>query len=222
MATRAFVDLHCHTRASFDSLAVPAAVVRAAAARGLTHLAITDHGTIDGALAARDAAPDGLHGHRGRGDPHRGRRPDRAVPGDARSRRAVRRGTRSPTSGRRAASWASRIRSTACAARCCAMPGWRSLAPRRSTGSRRTTRASSAERQRAGGRVRARARPAGRRRLRCALHDGRDPPLRQLSRIAARKPWRRSDPPTSAATGSTMRLHARAVQLEQLPNLRHR
>ncbi|HEX7951369.1 MAG TPA: PHP domain-containing protein [Candidatus Limnocylindrales bacterium] len=57
---RAFVDLHCHTSASFDSLAAPAAVARAAASRGLTHLAITDHGTIDGALAARDAAPDGL------------------------------------------------------------------------------------------------------------------------------------------------------------------
>jgi predicted metal-dependent phosphoesterase TrpH len=57
---RAFVDLHCHTSASFDSLASPAAVARAAAARGLTHLAITDHGTIDGARAARDAAPGGL------------------------------------------------------------------------------------------------------------------------------------------------------------------
>ncbi|MBI3751631.1 MAG: PHP domain-containing protein [Chloroflexi bacterium] len=57
---RAFVDLHCHTSASFDSLAAPAAMARAAASRGLTHLAITDHGTIDGALAARDAAPDGL------------------------------------------------------------------------------------------------------------------------------------------------------------------
>jgi predicted metal-dependent phosphoesterase TrpH len=59
-AERAFIDLHCHTSASFDSIAPPAAVARAAATRGLTHLAITDHGTIDGALAARDAAPDGL------------------------------------------------------------------------------------------------------------------------------------------------------------------
>ncbi|HYN69008.1 MAG TPA: PHP domain-containing protein [Candidatus Eisenbacteria bacterium] len=57
---RAFVDLHCHTSASFDSLARPAAVARAAAARGLTHLAITDHERIDGALSARAAAPDGL------------------------------------------------------------------------------------------------------------------------------------------------------------------
>jgi predicted metal-dependent phosphoesterase TrpH len=57
---RAFVDLHCHTSASFDSIAAPRDVVHAAAARGLTHLAITDHDRIDGALAARDAAPDGV------------------------------------------------------------------------------------------------------------------------------------------------------------------
>lgn len=46
---RAFVDLHCHTAASFDSLAAPGAVMRAAASRGITHLAITDHDRIDGA-----------------------------------------------------------------------------------------------------------------------------------------------------------------------------
>jgi len=57
---KAFIDLHCHTSASFDSLASPEAVVRAATRRGLTHLAITDHDRIDGALRARDAAPDGL------------------------------------------------------------------------------------------------------------------------------------------------------------------
>jgi predicted metal-dependent phosphoesterase TrpH len=49
---RRFLDLHVHTSASFDSLATPAAVVRAAASRGLTHLAITDHDVIDGALEA--------------------------------------------------------------------------------------------------------------------------------------------------------------------------
>src|SRR5258706_15303231 len=53
---RAFVDLHSHTSASFDSLASPRAVVRAAANRGLTHLAITDHDRIDGALEAREMA----------------------------------------------------------------------------------------------------------------------------------------------------------------------
>jgi len=57
---RAFVDLHCHTRASFDCLSAPAAVVKAAAERGITHLAITDHDRIDGALEARELAPAGL------------------------------------------------------------------------------------------------------------------------------------------------------------------
>jgi predicted metal-dependent phosphoesterase TrpH len=56
----AFVDLHCHTSASFDSLADPLAVVRAARDRGITHLAITDHDRIDGALRARDAAVPGI------------------------------------------------------------------------------------------------------------------------------------------------------------------
>ena len=58
--TRSFIDLHCHTSASFDSLARPRDVVKAAASRGLTHLIVTDHDRIDGAMAARDAAPDGL------------------------------------------------------------------------------------------------------------------------------------------------------------------
>jgi predicted metal-dependent phosphoesterase TrpH len=53
---RAFLDLHVHTSASFDSLAAPRSVVRAAVSRGLTHLAITDHDRIDGALAAREIA----------------------------------------------------------------------------------------------------------------------------------------------------------------------
>lgn len=57
---RAFIDLHCHTKASFDCLSTPGAVVRAAADRGLTHLAITDHDRIDGALEARALAPPGL------------------------------------------------------------------------------------------------------------------------------------------------------------------
>jgi predicted metal-dependent phosphoesterase TrpH len=60
VAGRAFIDLHCHTSASFDSLADPAKVVRTAASRGLTHLVVTDHDRIDGALRARDAAPPGL------------------------------------------------------------------------------------------------------------------------------------------------------------------
>ena len=59
-STRAFIDLHCHTSASFDCLSDPAKVVRAAALRGLTHLVVTDHDTIDGALRARDLAPGNL------------------------------------------------------------------------------------------------------------------------------------------------------------------
>lgn len=57
---RAFIDLHCHTSASFDSLASPRDVVRTAAARGLTHLIVTDHDRIDGALEAQAIAPAGL------------------------------------------------------------------------------------------------------------------------------------------------------------------
>jgi predicted metal-dependent phosphoesterase TrpH len=56
----AFADLHCHTNASFDCLADPVAVVRAARDRGITHLAITDHERIDGAVRARDAALPGI------------------------------------------------------------------------------------------------------------------------------------------------------------------
>jgi predicted metal-dependent phosphoesterase TrpH len=54
--TRAFADLHTHSRASFDSLASPAALVRTAARRGLTHLAITDHDRIDGAIEGQAIA----------------------------------------------------------------------------------------------------------------------------------------------------------------------
>jgi predicted metal-dependent phosphoesterase TrpH len=55
-AGRYFADLHTHSRASFDSLASPASLVRVAAERGLTHLAITDHDRIDGAIEGRDQA----------------------------------------------------------------------------------------------------------------------------------------------------------------------
>ena len=55
-----FIDLHCHSKGSFDCLSEPRDIVKAAHARGLTHLAITDHDRIDMALEARDIAPDGL------------------------------------------------------------------------------------------------------------------------------------------------------------------
>jgi len=58
--SRAFVDLHCHSRGSFDCLSAPREIVRAASERGLTHLAITDHDRIDVAEEARELAPAGL------------------------------------------------------------------------------------------------------------------------------------------------------------------
>ena len=57
-ATRWFADLHTHSRASFDSLVSPEALIRTASRRGLTHLAITDHDRIDGALEGRAIAPE--------------------------------------------------------------------------------------------------------------------------------------------------------------------
>jgi hypothetical protein len=57
---RAFVDLHCHSRGSFDCLSAPKEIVRAASERGLTHVAITDHDRIDVALEVRALAPAGL------------------------------------------------------------------------------------------------------------------------------------------------------------------
>jgi predicted metal-dependent phosphoesterase TrpH len=55
-ADRSFADLHCHSSASFDSLSSVESLIRNARRFGLTHLAITDHERIDGALRARDLA----------------------------------------------------------------------------------------------------------------------------------------------------------------------
>lgn len=57
---RAFVDLHCHSRGSFDSLSAPKDMIKAATDRGLTHLAVTDHDRIDVALEMRAMAPADL------------------------------------------------------------------------------------------------------------------------------------------------------------------
>jgi predicted metal-dependent phosphoesterase TrpH len=54
--TRSFVDLHTHSAASFDSLSSPAAMVDRARRLGYTHLAITDHERIEGALRAVGSA----------------------------------------------------------------------------------------------------------------------------------------------------------------------
>ena len=52
------VEFHCHTCYSPDCLVTPAALVRRARDLGLDRVVITDHNTIQGALAARDLAPD--------------------------------------------------------------------------------------------------------------------------------------------------------------------
>lgn len=52
------VDLHTHTWASPDSLTDPHALVERARDLGLNRVAVTDHNTIEGALAASALAPD--------------------------------------------------------------------------------------------------------------------------------------------------------------------
>lgn len=52
------VDLHVHTSASHDSLSSPEAVIERARAAGLDRVAVTDHDEIEGALLARELAPD--------------------------------------------------------------------------------------------------------------------------------------------------------------------
>ena len=52
------IDFHIHTRYSPDSLTTLEAALRAARARGLARLVVTDHNTIAGALEARRLAPD--------------------------------------------------------------------------------------------------------------------------------------------------------------------
>ncbi len=51
-------ELHCHTRYSPDSLVRLPDLIARAREIGLSKLAITDHREIDGALIARDMAPD--------------------------------------------------------------------------------------------------------------------------------------------------------------------
>lgn len=51
-------DFHTHTSRSADALTSPRALVARAAAAGLDRIAVTDHGCIDGALAAAAIDPD--------------------------------------------------------------------------------------------------------------------------------------------------------------------
>ena len=52
---KAFADFHIHTRFSPDSLLTEDAFIRVALERGLTHVAITNHNNVEGAIAVRDA-----------------------------------------------------------------------------------------------------------------------------------------------------------------------
>ncbi|NIN72322.1 MAG: PHP domain-containing protein [Gemmatimonadetes bacterium] len=56
--SRLRLDLHIHTRASYDCLSDYPDVIATARARGLDRIAVTDHNEIEGALRARDLAPE--------------------------------------------------------------------------------------------------------------------------------------------------------------------
>ncbi|MBW3630764.1 MAG: PHP domain-containing protein [Gemmatimonadetes bacterium] len=56
-SSRLRVDLHSHTRHSFDCLSDPDEILRVASACGIDRLAITDHNQIGTALALHAAAP---------------------------------------------------------------------------------------------------------------------------------------------------------------------
>lgn len=51
-------DLHTHTRHSLDAFPAPAELVRRAAEVGLDRIAVTDHGSIAGALEAKERDPE--------------------------------------------------------------------------------------------------------------------------------------------------------------------
>ena len=205
-AGRAFVDLHCHTRGSFDSLSDPAAVMRAAHSRGLTHLAITDHDRIDVALRARDSAPAGLTIIVGSEVKTTRRRSHLPVPGTRdpagpAGRRGRRGGPRAGRSGRHPAPVRSLPR-----ARCSTIRGSR-RSPASSTGSRAGTPGSS------GGAATSTPRRSpsstGCRRSPCPTPTPRS---RSASRtrswtVTRRRPtasWPRSRPPRSCPVGHPM------------------
>lgn len=52
------VDMHTHTRRSFDSLTTPAAYLEAVRARGIDRVFLTDHNAIDAALRLHEEAPE--------------------------------------------------------------------------------------------------------------------------------------------------------------------
>ena len=55
---RAYADFHCHTRFSRDSVLREETFIRKAIARGLTHVCVTNHNNVEGAIAVRDKAAE--------------------------------------------------------------------------------------------------------------------------------------------------------------------
>ena len=53
---RAYADFHCHTRFSRDSILREETFIRKAIERGLTHVCVTNHNNVEGAIAVRDKA----------------------------------------------------------------------------------------------------------------------------------------------------------------------
>ncbi|MBV6394260.1 MAG: hypothetical protein KPEEDBHJ_03513 [Anaerolineales bacterium] len=53
-----FLEFHCHTSASKDSLTRPADLIRAARRKGLDRVVVTDHNSIAGARAAQALDPE--------------------------------------------------------------------------------------------------------------------------------------------------------------------
>ena len=51
---RVFADFHCHTRFSRDSILPEQRFIEIAIERGLTHVAVTNHNNVEGAIAVRD------------------------------------------------------------------------------------------------------------------------------------------------------------------------
>jgi predicted metal-dependent phosphoesterase TrpH len=52
------LEFHCHTNASKDSLTKPVDLIKTARRKGLDRLVITDHNSIEGALAAQRLDPE--------------------------------------------------------------------------------------------------------------------------------------------------------------------
>ena len=57
-AARAFADFHIHTRFSRDSILTEEKFIERAIERGLTHVAVTNHNNVEGAIAVRDKVAD--------------------------------------------------------------------------------------------------------------------------------------------------------------------